>query len=274
MKKKLVPALLFICLLSGLTLLAYPAISNALRDRQQDQVWGQYDLAVAALSEAERQAVLSDARTYNSTLADSAVLTDPFDPDVLRTLETPYRDLLNPKGNSIMGILSIPSISVSEAIYHGTSDSVLSTGVGHLENTSLPVGGRDTHAVISGHAGLPGARIFTDLDSLEIGDVFYLDIIGEHLIYQVRQKKVVDPQDLGDLRIQPGEDLVTLVTCTPPGINSQRLLVQGSRLSESQRMPEAQKESFTLTFWQLYSMVLILGTIVSIGCGILLFRRK
>ncbi|MGL4282411.1 sortase [Eubacterium aggregans] len=151
---------------------------------------------------------------------------------------------------------------------------MLSTGVGHLENTSLPVGGSDTHAVISGHAVLPGARIFTDLDGLEIGDVFYLDIIGEHLVYQVRQKKIVDPQDLGDLRIQPGEDLVTLVPCTQPGINSQHLLVQGSRISESQRMPEPQKESFTLTFWQLYSMVLILGTILFIGCGILPFRCK
>ena len=173
---------------------------------------------------------LAKARQYNETLASVRVnLTDPFDESVMGEENEEYESLLCMTDDGIMGYIDIPSIDVNLPIYHGTSSTILEQGVGHLEGTSLPVGGTSTHTVLTGHTGLSSAKLFTDLDELENGDIFILSIFGEKLAYKVDQITVVEPDNLDDLYIVDGKDYCTLVTCTPYGINSHRLLVRGER---------------------------------------------
>lgn len=216
-------------ILGGLLLMAYPFISNFLYERQQQNVIYQYQQQTQDLDDPRLEDALDQAQAYNAALRESHfAVTDPFDPDSYSLDNEVYTDLLNLSGDGLMGYIEIPAISVYLPIYHGTSDQVLQQGVGHLENTSLPIGGEGTHAVLSAHSGLSGKKLFTDLSLLVEGDLFYLHVLGQTLAYQVDQIRVVLPYETEDLRILPDEDLVTLVTCTPYGINSHRLLVRGT----------------------------------------------
>lgn len=223
--KKNVPAIVIGCvLLLGVCVLLYPAVSAMLAKMKQAEVISTYRSTVQNMTDTQIEKLKADARKYNETLS-GANLSDPFSGG--KKHEISSLKMLNV--GEVIGYLEIPKINVYLPIYHGTSEEILQKGVGHLENTSLPVGGAGTHSVLSGHRGLPSATLFTDLDQLVKGDEFYLHVLDEVLAYQVDQIKVVNPQDTSDLTIQKGKDYVTLVTCTPYGINTQRLLIRGVR---------------------------------------------
>jgi sortase A len=180
---------------------------------------------VSHIADDEYEQVLGEAKRYNDTIAETGIRWQ-----MTEQQKEEYENLLDISGNGIMGYIEIPRISVLLPIYHGTDDAVLQTAAGHLEGSSLPVGGEGSHCVLSGHRGLPSAKLFTDLDKLTNGDTFMLNVLDEVLTYEVDQIRIVLPSDLSDLTIEEGKDYCTLVTCTPYGINTHRLLVRGRRI--------------------------------------------
>ena len=224
MKNKLFYIALVVVFLAGLSLLLYPTISNAYNAWLQSNVITNYSQQVNQLEQQVFEEQWEKAVDYNTKLTQR---DNPYGlPEQLRE---EYTQNLNVADNGIMAYIEIPSIDVTLPIAHGTSNEVLSRYIGHIEWSSLPVGGVNTHCVISGHRGLPSSELFTNIDHLELGDVFYIHVLGQTLKYQVCHIAVVEPEDQRLLRIEEGQDLVTLVTCTPYGINSHRLLVRGIR---------------------------------------------
>lgn len=220
--------LLRIIFLAGFLLLLYPLISNMVHQRQQSDAVASYDSAVSNRSEEEIQEILNQATEYNNMLFQSnGAIVDNMDTSILS--DESYNSLLN-QANGIMGSIEIPKIDVDLPIYHGTEDDILSIGVGHIQGTSLPVGGENTHCVLSGHRGLPGSSLFTRLDEMKEGDLFFLSVMGETLAYKVYDIQVVDPDNTEVLEITAGKDDVSLVTCTPYGLNTHRLVVTGERV--------------------------------------------
>ena len=228
MKKKkdnYITLLLFLILLAGLSLLLYPSVSDYWNSLHQTRAIATYAEEVANLNQDQYDEIWAAAESYNASLTDRGnayLLSD--------AQKEEYQQLLNVSGLGVMGYIEIPEIDVSLPIYHGTEDSVLQVAVGHLEWTSLPVGGESTHCVLSGHRGLPSAKLFTNLDKLREGDTFLLRVLDETLTYEVDQILIVEPQDTAALEIVEGQDYCTLVTCTPYGINTHRLLVRGHRI--------------------------------------------
>lgn len=244
MKRIAVPLILVLVFLAGGVIAAYPVVSNLLYEKNQSYVLTEYDETVEQVEKETLDAELQAAQEYNHSLLESeAVLIDPFAMESTPELaESAYDDLLNLEQNGIMGYLEIPKLSVTLPIYHGTSAQVLEQGVGHMQGTSLPVGGESTHTVLTGHTGLPGKRLFTDLPQLEEGDVFYLHVLENTLAYQVEKVYIVEPDQTEHLVVETGQDLATLITCYPYGINTHRLLVQGIRIPYEQ-VPEQQWQS-------------------------------
>ena len=228
--------LIVICLLAGSGFLLYPTAGDVINAGKNKKEIDAYSAAVEALSEDEKNTILSKAQAYN-TAHTTNVITDAFTEE--GQVDEAYEKLLDVTGDGMMGYLDIPKINVHLAIYHGTANDVLQNGVGHLEGTSLPIGGTGTHAVLAGHRGLPSARLFTDLDQIETGDIFSLRILDEELTYEVDQIKVVEPYETEDLAIDPQQDYVTLVTCTPYGVNTQRLLIRGHRIENTGKTEES-----------------------------------
>lgn len=226
MKKKGSTIILILIFMVGLTIFAYPTVSDRWNALHSTRAIMSYTETVSGLSEEEYAELYSAAERYNQNILSRA---NPFAPSDEEMEE--YESLLNLAGNGVMGYVEIPFINVTLPLYHGTSESVLQTAVGHLEWTSLPVGGESTHAVISGHRGLPRAELFTKLDRLVEGDRFMLNILNEILTYEVDQIHIVLPEEVSDLQIKLGEDYCTLVTCTPYGINTHRMLVRGHRVA-------------------------------------------
>lgn len=225
MKKHASTIILIFIFLIGLSLLLYPAFSDWWNTFHQTQVIDSYSAEVANLDDEKYAEIWEAAYDYNASLMDR------FNRYVLpERLQEEYNQLLNLRGLGIMGYIEIPTINVILPIYHGTSEAVLQVGIGHLEWTSLPVGGESSHCVLSGHRGLPTATLFTNLDKLVVGDLFYIKVMDEVLTYWVDQILIVEPRDTEDLMIVEGEDLCTLITCTPYGINTHRLLVRGHRI--------------------------------------------
>lgn len=228
-KDTVITFILILVLLIGLSLLLYPSFSNAWNQKNQSQVIISYDKEIENLQKEEYQQIWQSAVDYNKTLlprSNAYLLTEEQ--------KARYHAELNLSGVGIMGYIEIPKLDVHLPLYHGTEDSVLQIAVGHLEWTSLPTGGESTHSVFSGHRGLPSATLFTDLDKLIVGDTFILNVLQEMLTYEVDQILVVEPTDTESLLIQEGKDLCTLVTCTPYGINTHRLLVRGHRVENAE----------------------------------------
>lgn len=224
-KKNSSNIILFLIFFLGLSLLLYPSFADYWNSFTQSQAIASYIEQVSSIDDDAYAELWEAARNYNATLlgrSNSYLLSDEQKKE--------YDALLDVSGLGIMGYVEIPSVGVNLPMYHGTSEGVLQVAVGHLEWTSLPVGGESTHCVLSGHRGLPSARLFTDLDKLVVGDYFLLHVLDETLTYEVDQIRIVEPAETEDLLIQEGKDLCTLVTCTPYGINTHRLLVRGHRV--------------------------------------------
>ena len=232
-------------------------VSDWYISHHQGQVVDNYDKKAAEMSQKEINDALEKAREYNRELLGNVVLTDPFDPDAVKKQNEDYDNLLNIAGDGVMGSVEIPSIDVYLPIYHGTDSTSLEKGAGHLENSSLPVGGKGTHSIISAHTGLPSAKMFDNLTEVKAGDVFYIHVLNRTLAYEVDQIKVVLPENVSDLLIDKNKDYVTLVTCTPYGINSHRLLVRGTRIpyKEAKKKDNSKKA---------YALMLVLAVVLII----------
>ena len=224
-RKHFTTILLVLILLTGVSLLLYPTVSDYWNSFHQSQAIASYVEAVAEIDNTDYEKMWQEAVAYNEKLKDNSGRWTPTDEELEE-----YERLLNVSDTGIMGYIEIPKIKVSLPIYHGTDEAILQIAIGHIPGSSLPVGGKGTHCVVSGHRGLPSAKLFTDLDQLEEGDLFMMRILDETLTYEVDQVRIVEPEELSDLEIDEDKDLCTLVTCTPYGINSHRLLVRGHRV--------------------------------------------
>lgn len=225
MKKKFTNFILVMIILVGLCLLLYPPLSNYYNSFHQTKAITNYTESIAQLDDDEYVEIWDAAKLYNTNLK-----SKPTSFYLTEEEKEVYNSLLNVGGNGVMGYIEIPTIDVNLPIHHGTSEPVLQVAVGHIEGSSLPTGGESTHCVLSGHRGLPSAKLFTDLDQLMVGDVFMMHILDETLTYEVDQILIVLPHEILELQIVEGMDYCTLTTCTPYGINSHRMLIRGHRV--------------------------------------------
>lgn len=225
MKKDRTNLILVLIFIIGLSVVLYPTVSDYWNSRTQSRAIASYSETVAAMDEEDYNEVFAAAESYNQALGKVKMPFVNFD-----QVEG-YEELLDVSGTGIMGYVTIEKIRVELPIYHGTEDSVLQIAAGHLQGSSLPVGGKGTHSVISAHRGLPSAKLFTDLGELEEGDTFTVTVLNRKLTYRVNQIRIVEPQEIQELEIDPEQDYCTLMTCTPYGINSHRLLVRGIRIA-------------------------------------------
>ena len=277
--KKYLPIIIIVLLfLGGAGLVLYPVVSSWYMGRHQGQVIADYDAEAAKLSQAQMEEELEKARRYNESLLGNVVLTDPFNAEGLEEQNTEYEDLLNIGGDGVMGSVEIPGQDIYLPIYQGTNSVSLEKGAGHLQNSSLPVGGKGIHAVISGHTALPTAELFTDLDQVEKGDVFYIHILKETLAYRVYDIETVLPEQVESLGIVQGRDLVTLVTCTPYGINSHRLLIHAERtVYDGEQGDQAAAMQKSLWQWLLSQKTFLLSAgliLIVLLYGIIRFIRR
>lgn len=267
MKKKVVKIILIIGFVGGLAISLYPLVSNMQARKSQVNVISNYQSEIDNSNEEKIAQEKDLAYTYNRKLNQTIILSDPFDPNAISMADEQYYEILNFADDGVMGYIKIPRINVNLPIYHGTDSEHMLKGVGHLVGTSFPIGGIDSHSVLSAHSGLSSADLFTNLVDLENGDLFYVYILDEILAYEVDNIKVVEPTETDDLRIVKGEDYVTLVTCTPFGINSHRLLVRGHRVEYDSDIEkeEAKKANDNVWFKEyIKSIVSGVGTIVAI----------
>lgn len=281
-KRKTNPLLLLAPLLIfavGAGIFLYPAISNFLAERGQQDTIRTYHAKVQTMNQEEIDAAWEEAQIYNENLAGDPV-HDPFVMGSGYVLPDNYEDVLNIEGDGVMGEIEIPKIDVDLPVYHGTSEEVLEKGAGHLEMTALPIGGKNRHPVISAHRGLPSAELFTRLDEMEIGDEFYIHVLDETLAYEVDQIEVIEPEELSLLQPEEDKDLVTLLTCTPYAVNTHRLLVRGTRVPYEETTPEdtvttVEHENTWLNDY-LYAILagLSILALIGTGTGVYLHRKR
>lgn len=268
-KKHFITFILVIILLSGLSLLLYPTLSNIWNSYHQSEAIASYKHHVADMKQSKEEEMLSAAHAYNKTLATGVT---PFLNLTKSEIET-YNHILDVTGTGIMAYVEIPKLKTTMPIYHGTDEAVLEIAIGHIPGTSFPIGGKGTHAVISGHRGLPSAKLFSNLNQLKNGDTFMIHVLGRTLIYEVDQSLTVKPEDLSALKIDPVQDYCTLVTCTPYGVNTHRLLVRGHRIFKEKENSEAINKS-TRQHPVLHLILITGGTILFIIFALVYFRHR
>lgn len=271
MKKK-IPGIIFgLMFLIGFGILVYPTVADQWNTYRQSRLISSYENRIQEMEPEDFTAEWEKARAFNDTLTQNSIYGDVFGEEDQELEDTDYWQILNVGGDGVMGYLSIPKINIKLSIYHGTSDEVLQTGVGHLNGTKLPIGGESTHSVLAAHRGLPSARLFTDIDQMEKGDMFYIHVLDETLAYQVDQ--IFDMVDKDDhetleeaLRIQEGKDQVTLFTCTPYGVNSHRLLVRGTRVpyNGEEEIESTPADTMLEAVQNYYMLYLILGLSITL----------
>ena len=278
MKKKASTILFVMIFLAGLSLLLYPFVANEWNNYRQKRLISTYESQVSEL-EAEGaidyEAEWKRAEAYNKALLPS-ILPDSF--AIASAADEPdkeYMSCLNITDDGMMGIVEIPKINIKLPIYHTTDEDVLSKAAGHLEGSSLPIGGENSHAVISAHRGLPSAALFTDLDKLKEGDHFLIHVLDDTLCYEVDQISVVEPEETASLAVEDGEDLVTLLTCTPYGVNSHRLLVRGHRVPyDSEEIQEKETGNTPFSFHTNYLLWVLVGLGITGIFILILYRRE
>ena len=282
-KGRLLTVLLILLFMAGAGVFGYPTLSEQWNRLHQSRAIASYQEAVADLSEEDYERAWEAARAYNDTIAENTFSHDAFSQEEENLRGTPYWSVLNLGENGIMGYISIPEIDQRLPIYHGTSDPVLQVGTGHMYGSNLPIGGAGNHSAIAGHRGLPSARLFTDIDQLQVGDRFYIHVLDEVLAYEADLiSDMVDQEDTetltGLMQQTEGEDYVTLFTCTPYGVNSHRLLVRGHRV-EYHGEDSAPVEEGMLQSLQDYSMIYTLMAAAAVvltltAAGLLRNRKK
>ena len=277
MKRKISGIFFGLLFLAGFGILIYPTVSDQWNTYRQNQLISGYENRVSKLTEEDFTEEWQKAKSFNDTLVQNDLYRDVFGGDGQDISGTDYWKVLNVNGDGVMGYLSIPKINIRLAIYHGTADDVLQTGVGHISGTKLPVGGESTHSVLAAHRGLPAARLFTDIDQMKKGDMFYIHVLDETLAYQVDDiQDMVDKDDRETLdkalKIQEGEDQVTLFTCTPYGVNSHRLLVRGTRVPyNGEEVETSAADTMLKAIRNYYMLYLILG--LSVTFLVILFMK-
>lgn len=271
MKKKISAILFGLLFLVGFGILVYPTVSNQWNTYRQSQLISNYQSVVQDMTPEDFTQEWEKAEAFNATITQNNLYSDVFGESTTDLQNTEYWKILNEAGDGVMGYLSIPKINIKLAIYHGTADDVLQTGVGHLNGTKLPIGGESTHCVVAAHRGLPSAKLFTDIDQLRNGDKFYIHVLDQVLAYEVDQiLPMVDKDDHetleNALKIEEGKDQVTLFTCTPYGVNSHRLLVRGTRVVyNGEEDKEATiSESMVESIKNYYMIYTILGLAVTL----------
>ena len=271
MKRTIINIVVGLMFLAGFGILVYPTVSNQWNTYRQSQLIDSYEASVQELEQEDFTGEWELARSYNQTVKYNALYSNAFGESDGSLQEGEYWKVLNIADDGIMGYLSIPKINVRLAVYHGSEETVLQTGIGHIDNTHLPIGGEGTHSVLSGHRGLPSARLFTDIDQMELGDMFYIHVLDETLAYQVDQiSDMVDKDDADALEaalaLEEGQDYVSLFTCTPYGVNSHRLIVRGTRVPyEGEEHVEATlPETMVQAVQDYYMIYLVLGLAVTI----------
>ena len=271
MKRKISGILFGLMFLLGFAILIYPTVSNQWNTYRQNQLISSYEELIGKMAEEDFTKEWEKANAFNDTIIHNNIFGDVFGENGDDIKNTEYWQILNVANDGVMGYVSIPKINVKLSIYHGTADDVLQTGIGHLNGTKLPIGGESTHSVLAAHRGLPSARLFTDIDQLERGDMFYIHVLDETLAYQVDQ--ILDMVDKDDsetlqkaLQIEEGQDYVTLFTCTPYGVNSHRLLVRGTRVpyNGEEEIESTAAESMLKSIQNYYMIYLILGLSVTL----------
>lgn len=278
MKRKITSFLFGLLFLAGFGILSYPTISDQWNTYRQSRLISNYNEAVSQMTEEDFDEAWAAARSYNQTFTKNSIRSDVFGVENAKDItKTEYWKVLNVAGDGIMGYITIPKINIKLGIYHGTDTDVLETGVGHLNGTKLPIGDESSHSVLSAHRGLPSAKLFTDIDQLGRGDRFYLHILDEDMAYEVdRILPMVEKDDydaLEDaLKIEEGEDQVTLFTCTPYGVNSHRLLVRGHRVPYDGELESTPVDSMVQAIQNYYMLYLLLGLGVT-ALIILIMRR-
>lgn len=265
-----------VVLIIALSVLLYPTVSSYFNAKNSSTIASDYDQSVNSMTSEEKQKMWDEAVAYNQTLVGNTSFRDPFT-ETDGEKNDVYEKLLNIDGNGMMGYIRIPKIDVMLPVYHGTEERVLQVAAGHISTSSLPVGGESTHAVLTGHRGLPSARLFTDLDQLAQGDVFYLHILDHKLAYKVDQILTVLPTETEALEITEGEDLCTLVTCTPYAVNTHRLLIRGHRIpyvEATEIMPD-ETDGFHMPFEILMLLIAVfILLIILIIWRIVVWRKK
>ena len=271
-KKKGSKIVFLLIFFSGFGLSLYPFVGSWFMAHDQSQIVGTYASETKQLSAEEQKQILSDAENYNTMLYQTggAVVGDASD----SLMHENYEKLLDTSENGIMATLEIPKINVDLPVYHGTDDSVLSIGVGHIEGTSLPVGGASTHAVLSGHRGLPRSKLFTRLDELVKDDLFYIHVLDQTLAYQVEKIEVVEPDEVDALQIEADKDLVSLVTCTPYGLNTHRLIVTGHRVPYKEKQKESIQQGIPSMRELVFMILPFIFLIILIGLIIAQKRKE
>lgn len=230
MKKRLPIIGIVLVLLAGIGVLSYPLISSVINNFASRSQAEEYTKTVKLMPSEQSEKMIEEARRYNASLSNNLIITDPFDQEQYQKISEEYESVLNVDDSGLIGYVDIPCINVYLPIYHGTDEHILAKGAGHVQNTSLPVGGESTHSVISAHSAFPGETLFDYLTDMKEGNEFYVHILDRTLKYEVDQIKVILPEETDDLRIIEGGDYVTLLTCTPYSINTHRLLVRGTRV--------------------------------------------
>lgn len=284
MKKKILiitAIALFFVLALGLTL--YPLISSYINEKYRSEIHTQYMDIVQQTDNSAIEKAKYDADKYNEAISPGAIKTDIYSQEALIAASEGYDELLNLADDGIMGYVEIPKISVQLPIYHGTDSDALERGVGHLLGSSLPVGGDGTHTILTGHSGMATQKMFSDLEQLKLGDVFYLKVLNDTLAYEVDSINTVLPHDTSLLQISHGEDYCTLITCTPFGVNTHRLLVRGTRIpyieSEETVLDTVPEETAAVSTWEqeyIKGIVIGLGSVAVIGLILAIWthRRK
>ena len=270
MKKHLSTIIVGIIFLCGLSLFLYPTISNLYNEYLNKKLIGDYQAASSDIKPEEHIKAKEEAVLYNE---------NKDNPEKLKELGLTYEEILNVTGNGIMGYIEIPKISVSLVIYHTIDEDVLQNGIGHVEGTALPIGGASTHCVLAGHTGLPSAKLLTNIDHLEVGDTFFVHVLDEVLTYQVDDVSIVEPHEVSSLNVVSGKDYVTLVTCTPYGVNSHRLLVRGIRVDKNDVNASndklVQNDAFYIEMKYLITFSLIgIGILFVVGRKIYKMKKK
>ena len=243
---KILLVISLILILGGCCIFLYPNVSNYFAEKNQVEAIREYDKLIVQIDEESLANEWTKAQTYNENLSGEPV-HDPFVEGSGYALPENYKEVLNLSEDGIMAYIEIPKISVYLPIYHGTSNEVLEKGVGHIQSTSVPIGGESTHSVLTGHTGLPSAELFTRLDELVVGDIFYIHVLDEVLTYKVYETKVILPDKIDELQISSGNDFITLVTCTPYGVNTHRLLVKAERTEYEAVQEPSSENNTTLT---------------------------